>query len=283
MSIIVSKHSGFCFGVARAVKMLEKSLAENKTTYCIGEMIHNPVFIADAERRGLITIDENSVDTIKPGSNVIIRSHGIRKELEQKLKSKDFVIIDATCPDVKKIHKIIDENTDEKSLLIIIGNDGHPEVIASSSYCKGKFLVFTSQNEMKSAFTDFDFSPYSSVIMVAQTTHSVSDYENCKNFLKKLYTNAKIYDTICSVTEARQQEAAKLSKEVDMMLVIGGSTSSNTKKLFDICRQNCKNTFFVETADNIPPICDGLKIGIAAGASTPNGLIEEVTNKCQKK
>lgn len=281
MSVQMGKYSGFCFGVARAVKLLEKSLDSGIKTYCIGEMIHNPVFNENAKKRGLIIISEDEIDSIEEGSNVIIRSHGIRLQLENLLKDKNCNVIDATCFDVKKIHKIVYENTSEQSLLIIIGNPKHPEVIATKSYSKGHSVVFEDYSKISANLNNNLISSYKDVIMVAQTTHSVSDYEKCKKNLKKVYTNAKIFDTICNVTEVRQCEADKLSKECDAMLVVGGKTSSNTLKLYDICKVNCDETFFVETVNDIPALKNELKIGIVAGASTPNDLIEEVMNKCQ--
>ncbi len=281
MSITVGKYSGFCFGVARAVKLLDKSLASGKKTYCIGEMIHNPVFNAEAKKRGLITVSEDEIDNITEGSNVIIRSHGIRLEVENELSRKNCTIIDATCLDVKKIHKIISENTNPKTLLIMIGNPNHPEVIASLSYSKGDFKVFEDYSKFSAKSNINLIFGYENVIMVAQTTHSVSDYEKCKKNLKKVYTNAKIFDTICGVTEARQREAYGLSQVCDAMFVVGGKSSSNTLKLYDICKSNCDKTYFVESAEDIVALDKELKIGIVAGASTPSGLIEEVTNRCQ--
>ena len=282
MSITVAKYAGFCFGVARAVKLLDKALESGKKTYCIGEMIHNPVFNADAKKRGLITIDENDLSCIDENSVVIIRSHGIDRQIEQKLRMLNCEVIDATCPDVKKIHKIISENTDTDSLLIMIGDKAHPEVRGSVSYSNGKYEVFKNFSEFEANLNINLISQIKNVIMVAQTTHSVSDYEKCKEFIKKVYTNAKIFDTICSVTESRQQEADRLSKICDVVYVVGGKSSSNTLKLYDICRNNCKNTYFAENADEVKAEDSELNIGIVAGASTPSGLIEEVTNKCQK-
>lgn len=281
MSITVGKFSGFCFGVARAVKLLDKCLESGKKTYCIGEMIHNPVFNADARNRGLITISENDMGKIEDGSNVIIRSHGIRLEVENELRHKNCTIIDATCFDVKKIHNIISENTDEDTLLVMIGNPNHPEVVASLSYAKGEKIVFEDYSKISAKSNINLIFGYKNVIMVAQTTHSVSDYEKCKKILKKVYTNAKIFDTICGVTEARQREAYELSQVCDAMFVVGGKSSSNTLKLYDICKSNCERTYFVESAEDVVALDKGLKIGIVAGASTPSGLIEEVTNKCR--
>lgn len=283
MSITVGKYSGFCFGVARAVKLLDKCLDSGKKTYCIGEMIHNPVFNAEAERRGLITISEDDIDNIEDGANVIIRSHGIRLDIENKLRKRNFTVIDATCFDVKKIHKIISENTDTDTFLVMIGNPNHPEVAASLSYAKGEKIVFEDYSKFSAKSNINLISGYKNVIMVAQTTHSVSDYEKCKKIIKKVYTNAKIFDTICGVTEARQKEAHKLSLECDAMFVVGGKSSSNTLKLYDICKSNCDKTYFVESAEDVTALDKELKIGIVAGASTPSGLIEEVTNKCQNK
>jgi 4-hydroxy-3-methylbut-2-enyl diphosphate reductase len=190
--------------------------------------------------------------------------------------------VDATCRDVKKIHSIIADNTAPDGLLLVIGDKDHPEVQAAVSYSKCEYRVFKDSGDF-TANSNLDLiSVGKNVIMVAQTTHKVSDYEKCKEFLQKVYTNAKIFDTICSVTENRQQEAAKLSRECDVMLVVGGKSSSNTRMLYNICKANCENTYFVEEPCDVPKhLSSELNIGIAAGASTPNGLIEEVTNKCQ--
>lgn len=283
MSIEIAKYSGFCFGVARAVKLLDKALNDGKNVYCIGEMIHNPVFNKNACERGLKIIEESDINTLPKNSCVLIRSHGIAKDIEARLRSIGCEVIDATCPDVKKIHRIIDENTNSDTFLIMIGDEKHPEIIASVSYSRGKYLICKDFNDLYSKFNLGLISAEKDVIMVAQTTHSVSDYEISKNFIKKLYTNAEIFDTICNVTETRQREAELLSAKCDVMLVVGGKSSSNTLKLYDICKRNCEKTYFVESVEDVLCFEHELNIGIAAGASTPNGLIEEVANKCQKK
>ena len=283
MSVEIAKYSGFCFGVARAVKLLEKALDKGGKVYSVGEVIHNPVFNEEAKKRGLTVIDGSDLSLLDPASTVIIRSHGISKQLEERIKETGASIVDATCRDVKRIHGIIAENSGEDVLTVMIGDKDHPEVKAALSYCNGDHLVFKDLGEF-TANSKLDLiSQYKNVIMVAQTTHKVSDYEKCKEILKKLYTNAKIFDTICSVTENRQREVAELSKRCEVMLVVGGKNSSNTARLYEICRANCKNCYFVERPEDTPKLSAELKIGIAAGASTPNGIIEEVTNKCQMK
>ena len=293
MEIITAKYAGFCFGVKRAVEAVFR-LAEEKSDahiYTIGELIHNPNVNEKLKENGIGTLSENNLEeelkTAAPQSVFVVRTHGVPCSVLELLK--DFVrenpkseIFDMTCPFVAKIYRIMEENTSDDTFTILIGAATHPEVVGIASYIRGDFRIFSGFSELQEAF-ESDFSQEisaKSIILASQTTHNLEDYQKCKKFLKNLYTNALFFDTICNVTETRQREIEKLSRECNAMLVIGGRESSNTKKLYDISRANCPETHFVETARDIPFHITKMtgKVGIAAGASTPGYIIEEVQN-----
>lgn len=275
MNIIVAETAGFCFGVDRAVKMLEKLLEEGKRVCTLGPLIHNPIFIGELKRRGVLIAD--TPGEIPENYIPVIRTHGISVPLRQELESLGFDAIDATCPFVKKIQKIVDENTKDQTAAIIAGNPDHPEVIAIRSFCHGDSFVCSNFAEMQEIFTKNKNFVHRNLCLVSQTTFSVQEYEKCVNFIKKICTNAKIFDTICTATSQRQAEAKKLSLQSDAMVVVGGRNSSNTKKLFDLCNENCP-TYLVETARDLDlRLFRGCRnVGITAGASTPDSLIKEV-------
>ena len=293
MEIKVAKHAGFCFGVKRAVDGVF-SLADEMpdTPICmIGELIHNPIVNQKLAEKGVKFLREEFLDEdLKnaPETSVfVIRTHGVSSSVLEKLrafteKNPQASIRDMTCPFVQKIYRILEQNTCDDTFTVLIGDRTHPEVIGIMGYISGNFAVFSGFDELSQAFKsnfaqEFDFKK---VILVSQTTHNLEDYQNCKKFLKNLYTNALFFDTICNVTETRQREIFTLSRECDAMLIIGGRESSNTKKLYDISKENCAETYFLETARDIPIHIKKMTgtVGIAAGASTPGYIIEEVQN-----
>lgn len=268
MQIIKADNCGFCFGVNRA---LEKaySVANEKNVFTLGELIHNSDVVDDLEKKGIKAID--NINDIGDGSTVIIRSHGIGKDIYAKLSEKNLKIVDATCPFVDKIHKIVEENYSKGKKIIIIGEEKHPEVIGTNGWCDYSAIILNKPLEMPLC----DNVEY---CVVCQTTFSLELYEKIAESIRNNAKLVEIFSTICYTTIERQKQAQSLSKECDAVFVIGGKHSSNTNKLFEICRQNCSKTFIIE---NVPDIPSGLantinKLGITAGASTPYALIEEV-------
>ena len=289
MEITVAKYAGFCFGVERAVSTVEKMIKnkDEKKIYTVGTLIHNPEITEKFKSRGVVALEEDDIDKILESdeNNIafVIRAHGVKKEIEEKIKSvkkeRNISLVDCTCPFVSKIHKIMDENTTEDTFTFLFGSTSHPEVIGIASHIKGERFIFDTYDELSDFFKSDKAKniPEKMTILASQTTQNLSEYKKCQEFIKKVCTNTLIFDTICSVTENRQREVEKISKTSDAVLVIGGKNSSNTKKLYDISKKNNDMTFFVECFCDIPKnITQMSKVGIAAGASTPGYMIEEV-------
>ncbi len=263
--ITTARTAGFCYGVRRAVDGVYKELERGKTA-TLGPVIHNPQVIADLESRGVYAYD--SVSEIPADCKVLIRAHGVGKAVYDELKNRDFV--DLTCPNVKKIHKIVEKYYNDGYKIIIVGDKNHPEVIGINGWCGNSAAVINSENdEIPRNLAEND------VCVVAQTTINKEKFGNIVQNIKKTCKSTLIFDTICIATRDRQAEADSLSRDSDMMIVIGGRESSNTRKLFEIAKKNCPETFLVETAEDIPQKRYN-KIGITAGASTPRRFIEEV-------
>lgn len=275
MNITVAETAGFCFGVGRAVKTVESLLNEGKQVCTLGPLIHNPVFIKELEQRGVVIA--NSPQEIPDGYVPVIRTHGVSREVRREIAERSVEPVDATCPFVRKIQQIVDENTRAGETAIIAGDPIHPEVVAIRSYCHGVSFVCSTYEELEKVFTCRPNLADENLCLVSQTTFSVQEYEKYVKFTKKLCTNLKIFDTICSATARRQAEAKALSLESDAMIVVGGRNSSNTKKLFDVCRENCP-TYLIQSADELDMrvFRDRRNVGITAGASTPDSIIKEV-------
>ncbi|MHC1694551.1 MAG: bifunctional 4-hydroxy-3-methylbut-2-enyl diphosphate reductase/30S ribosomal protein S1 [Eubacteriales bacterium] len=282
MLIKVAKSAGFCFGVARAVKQLEELIqSSDKNIYCVGKLIHNPSFNRSLEARGIIFAEADQTEIVPEDSIAVLRTHGVPLNTEQKLSDRGCEVRDLTCPFVKNIHNIMISQTDTDTLSIIIGDEKHPEIEGIKSRAHGDAVVFSGFSELEKHIYNLNTDKlYKKIIAVVQTTHDVSDWQMCQNIIKKVYTNALIFDTICNVTYKRQHETEELAGQCDTMLVIGGRDSSNTAKLYDICKKNCNNSYWIETADELPRINfkKSFMVGITAGASTPDGIIEEVLN-----
>ena len=299
--ITVAKHAGFCFGVKRATDMIAEKIAANDgdRIFTLGKLIHNDTYNAQlaAEGVGVTSIDELEAlaASTENGSpvTVFVRAHGVTKQTSELLsalseKHAGFSYVDCTCPYVKKIHRIAAENCipekdGEERIFILLGAQSHPEVVGIVSYFEGRSFVYATAAELQQAIEEEKLPINSNIvpIMAAQTTQKLTEWKYSLNFIKKVYTNVRIFDTICNVTEIRQLEAEELSKACETIIVIGGRDSSNTAKLYAICRENCKNTICIsepqELDGSIPSIPQ--KVGIVAGASTPGGIIEEVYNK----
>ena len=284
MKITVAENAGFCPGVSRAVDKVF-ALSDEKSSgriYTLGSLIHNEYVLDELQNRGVGIITEKDFDSLFESANendpctVVIRTHGTTKEITERLnllasKNPYFIVCDMTCPYVKKIHRIVSENSDKQ--LVVFGDPSHPEVQGIVSYSNGDAIVLSSESDcLPDEFTKKD------IIAVAQTTQSTDKWKKTQKILKKVCTNLNIFDTICSVTEKRQSEADMLSKNSDLMIVIGGKNSSNSNKLYEMARKNLDNTVFIQSCQELNDFdfTPFSKVGITAGASTPGGIIQEV-------
>ena len=280
MQIILAKTAGFCFGVNRAVKLTYELLEQGRPVATLGPLIHNPQVVEDLESKGAITCD--SVDDVPDGCEVVIRSHGVGQSVYDKISTRRLAYHDATCPFVTKIHKIAARAGAEGAMLLVAGDAKHPEVQGIVGHTTGKVEVFANLAELEKLLPEL--TQQKSIFAVAQTTFNVQSWETCKEFLKNQCTNAKIFDTICNATWARQQEAEDLSQKCDHMVVIGGHHSSNTQKLLQVAARHTK-AINVETADELDPawLAGAARVGVTAGASTPSSIIEEVLNSMSEE
>lgn len=275
MPVEIAKTAGFCFGVNRAVKILEEMTDKGEKVCTLGPIIHNPQVIDDFKNRGVRIID--SPDEADKDSTVVIRAHGITVQTRQRLDELGIKYVDTTCPYVMKIHKIVGENTNESNVLLIAGDDRHPEVCGFRSVAKGASYVIKTLEEAEQLFEGNKELFQKEIILVFQTTFSVEEGKKILKFLKKVCTKAICFDTICKATQNRQQEALEMSKHCDAMIVVGGHFSSNTVKLRSVCEKNCP-TFLIESAKELYDIdLSAFRlIGVTAGASTPARIIKEV-------
>ena len=276
MGIIVAKTAGFCFGVNRAVEIVN-SLAEGESKVCtLGPIIHNKEMVQELKEKGVFSIDDLS--EAENFDTVVIRSHGVPKSVKDTLSQMSCDVVDATCPFVSKIHRIVAKAGDDNKVVLIAGDKNHPEVMGIMGHCKGECYTFKDESELSDPLDIMLEKNINDVCVVAQTTFDVTLFEKCLKNIKKVYTNAEIFDTICNATSERQAEAASLSESSDCMIVIGDKHSSNTCKLFSICKRNCENTFLVETSADLDldVISKATSIGVTAGASTPARIIKEV-------
>ena len=275
MRITLAKTAGFCFGVDRAVEMAYEIAGKGVDAVTLGQLIHNTFVTNELEAKGVGIIENPSA--AKEGQTVIIRAHGVAESVYRELEVAGAEICDATCPFVKKIHTIVSENSSEEIPVLIAGDPSHPEVIGIVGHCKGKFFVFRNLEELEKIFAENEDLCKKNTIIVSQTTFSLDEWKKCKEKIKIYCTNPKIFDTICFATRQRQEEAAELSKQSDMMIIIGGRHSSNTVKLKLVCSENCE-THLVERAEELNTInfSQCAEIGVTAGASTPSAIIKEV-------
>lgn len=280
MEVILGKTAGFCPGVINAITKTEEILKnEDKKIYCLGELVHNRQVIQHLENMGLETIEK--IDEVKNKEKVIIRAHGITKEVYEYAKNNNIKLVDLTCPKVLKIHKQAEALAEKGYFIILIAQKNHPEAIGTISFC-GKFRkIIENIEEVPSIIKEINKSKKKKVAIISQTTFSMKKFEEiCESLKENLEAdvNLEIYNTICNATSLRQKETAQIAEEVEAMIIIGGKNSSNTKKLYEIAKESCPNTFLIETKDelDIKQMNKFNKIGIMAGASTPNASIEEV-------
>lgn len=278
MEIIIGKTAGFCFGVKRAVEGAEQELEKEENIYCLGELVHNKQVIEKLRKKGIKFI--NKMEEAK--GTTIIRSHGEPKETYKKAEKLRINIKDYTCPNVLKIHKIVDKYQQNGYYICLCGNPIHPENTGTISYAGNNSTIIEAENEIPEVIKKIKKSKMSKVLLLSQTTYSLQKFSKIEQILRENLPQEielDVQNTICKATQNRQEETKKIAKEADCMIIIGGKNSSNTKKLYEMANQNCK-AILVETAEelNIQELSKYNKIGVMAGASTPNTSIEDVVN-----
>ena len=275
MNVILAKSAGFCFGVKRAVDTVYERILEKEPLYTFGPIIHNEEVVRDLEEKGVVVV--NDVDELagKPQGTVIIRAHGVERGVCEKIQTLGFSIVDATCPFVLKIHRLVERYSGEDCHIVIVGNASHPEVkgIKSWSNAEDTRVIGTREEAEK-----YDASHGKKVCIVSQTTFNYNKFQELVEIIKEKGYDIIVLNTICNATEERQTQSRALAKEVEAMIVVGGKSSSNTQKLFEICKNECANTYYIQTIDDLDPAVLRTidNVGITAGASTPNKIIKEV-------
>ena len=279
MKVILAKSAGFCFGVKRAVDMVYEKLEHNegKPIYTYGPIIHNEEVVADLERKGVRVVEKLEDLEQLPGGIVINRSHGVSKEIYDRMLASGHEVVDATCPFVKRIHRIVEQESRAGKHIVIIGNPGHPEVEGIRGWSVSPVTILENPEEAQ----EVSLPENQETCIVSQTTFNYNKFQELVEIVKKRGYNGSVVNTICNATEERQTEAKEIAAKVDVMIVIGGRHSSNSRKLYEICREECPETHFIQTLDDLklePPKKAVRLFGITAGASTPNNIIEEVQN-----
>ncbi len=276
MEVILAKSAGFCFGVKRAVEKVYEQTGSEKKIYTYGPIIHNEEVVKDLEEKGVSVIEtQEDLEKLTEGT-VVIRSHGVPKKIYDLIDEKGLECVDATCPFVKRIHNIVAKESEKGSRIVIIGNSGHPEVEGIMGWSKTPATVVESACEAENFVHDGN----SEMCIVSQTTFNYNKFKELVEIFQKKGYNVNVVNTICNATEERQTEAGEIASKVDVMIIIGGKHSSNTRKLYEICSEKCPSTYFIQTLEDLhlelPE--DAATVGITAGASTPNNIIEEVQN-----
>ena len=274
--IILAKSAGFCFGVERAVNKVYEEAAGSGDIYTYGPIIHNKEVVADLEARGVHVVESAEEIRALQGGTVIIRSHGVSRDTDQLIRSSARKCIDATCPFVKRIHRTVETESAAGKKIVIIGNPVHPEVIGIMGWSSTPVTVIQTVQEARS----FDLPADTEICVVAQTTFNANKFQDLVDILKEKYYNVLCVNTICNATHERQSEAKAIAAKADIMIVIGDRSSSNSAKLYEICRKECPETHFIQTWNDLHLTLTGAEkvIGITAGASTPKNIIEEVYN-----
>ena len=267
---------GFCFGVKRAVDTVYEQVNNGKTIYTYGPIVNNEEVVRELEELGVRVLKSKEELASLSSGSVIIRAHGVPEEICRLLEQKGLECIDATCPFVKRIHNVVEQESRAGSYIVVIGNAGHPEVEGIVSRCGGNVTVLEGIEDAE----EFIPPDGKKICVVAQTTYNYNKFHYIVEIFEKKGYNSIVVNTICNATEERQRAARTLAAEADVMIVIGGRHSSNTRKLYDICREECADTYFIQTLDDLRlELPNAVRlVGITAGASTPNKLIEEVQN-----
>lgn len=268
VKIKIASTAGFCFGVRRAVELAENIAKDHEKVYTLGPLIHNPQEVKRLERNGIKSVKNG--DRLN-GCRLILRTHGIPSGEKRRLEAKKLNLVDATCPFVKRAQDIVKKLGEEGYQIIIVGEHTHPEVVGLVSYCKGKCSVVESKADLK------DIKLGNKVGIVSQTTQTKENFESIIKQVRKKAKDVKVFNTICRATSDRQLDASKLAKQVDLMIVVGGKNSGNTKRLYEISSRYTKSHLIETAAEIKKPWLKGVKsVGITAGASTPQWIIKEV-------
>lgn len=276
MEVILAEHAGFCFGVRRAVEQVYEQAETGRKLYTYGPIVHNEEVVRDLERRGVQVIDTpEQLAQIEEGV-VMIRAHGVPRSIIEMTDREGITCVDATCPFVKRIHNIVSRESAAGRRIVIIGNAGHPEVEGIVGWTEGNATVLGTPEEAR----EFTCQDGEELCIVSQTTFNYNKFQDMVEIIMEKGYNVSVVNTICNATQERQTEAGEIASKVDVMIVIGGKHSSNTRKLYEICMQECANTYFIQTLDDLHLALPKSvrRVGITAGASTPNNIIEEVQN-----
>ena len=282
IDIKIGKFAGFCFGVKRAIELVDETL-DNETgkIYSIGPVIHNEKVLERLEKKGLKIVDKSEVDKLKD-SVVIIRSHGIERDIYQKLVQNNNKIVDCTCPFVKKIHNLVEKYAKEGKYIVVIGDREHAEVKAIISYANNDISVVGSEEDING----LKIPENQEIVVLFQTTSNIEKRKKYVDILTNLFYNkCLVVNTICNATIDRQKEVDELSKNVNSMIIIGSNNSSNTRKLYEVAKNNCDNTYLINDVSELTKINinNDQVIGVSAGASTPDDLIEEIVTNARTK
>lgn len=282
MEIRLARTAGFCFGVERAVRTVYDQIQDGQAgrIYTCGPIIHNEEVVRDLEKKGVRIL--NQEDSLpEAGSTVIIRSHGISKSRKRELENSGARILDATCPFVQKIHRIVEKQAAEGREIVIVGNPDHPEVKGIMGWCPRGAVVVRNPAEAESLC----FPPNTRLCIVSQTTFTYNKFQDVVEKISEKSYDINVLSTICNATQERQEEAAQIARESDGVIVIGGRNSSNTQKLFEICKARCDNTIYIQTVQDLSDewLSGVTRLGITAGASTPKNIIEEVQTHVRVK
>lgn len=289
MEIIIGKTAGFCFGVKNAVTKAEEALEQNEKVYCLGELVHNKQVTEKLTQKGIHFID----NITEAKGKTVIRSHGVEKKIYKQAENMKIELIDLTCPKVLHIHNIAEEYAKKGFYIILTGDKNHPEMLGTASFCGENYYILEKKEDIENAVQEYKKTNLNKILLISQTTFSLESFEKIAEILQKEIPSIEIINTICNATKMRQEETEKIAKEVDTMIVVGGKHSSNSNKLYELAKKHCGNVLFVETANEIDTkqifldkenCKNGLsvRIGIMAGASTPEESIVKVVEKIKE-
>ena len=280
MQIILGKTAGFCFGVQNAVNKTLEAANNYKTIQCLGELVHNTQVTEMLVKQGV-----EFIENIEDGKQkVIIRSHGVTKDIYEIAKEKDIELIDLTCPKVLNVHKIAEKHANENWYIFLTGQLEHPETIGTMSFCGENYSIIKNEDDIACAIEKFNEANCNNAVLISQTTYSLSVFDDISKIIKEKIPNVKIQNTICNATKLRQEETEEIAKQVELMIIIGSKHSSNSNKLYKVASEYCRNTIFIETKNNIDIeyINKFSKIGVMAGASAPKQSIDEIVDIIKK-
>lgn len=289
MEIIIGKTAGFCFGVKNAVTKAEEALEQNEEIYCLGELVHNKQVTERLTQKGMHFID----NITEAKGKTVIRSHGVEKKTYKQAENIKIDLIDLTCPKVLHIHNIAEEYAKKGFYIILTGDENHPEMLGTASFCGDHYYILEDEENMEKAIDEFKKSKLNNVLLISQTTYSLEKFEKIAEKLQKEIPGIEIINTICNATKMRQEETEQMAKDVDIMIIVGGKHSSNSNKLYELAKKYCCNVLFVETVDDIELKSvhigkensknePSVRVGIMAGASTPKESIDKVVEKIKE-